>query len=734
MPHSASERPAFDRLAPEIQRWIREQGWEELRGIQSRAIHAILDDPGDVLVAADTAAGKTEAAFLPILTEVCRRTRPGAAILYISPLKALINDQFRRLDLLCDWLEVDVVRWHGDAPQAAKQRALRNPRGIVLITPESIEALLVRRPGDAKGLLGDLEAIIIDESHAFLQGPRGLQLASLLSRIDSLGKTRPRRVGLSATIGDPERAQAWLNPDQPASVTLLRSSSESSELKLQIRAVVREQGEKGGDDLEGEKLVALDRIADHAFSVLRGANNLLFAGSRRSVEAMADRLRARSELADVPNEFFPHHGSLAKGPREELELRLKVGDLPTTAIATTTLELGVDIGSVKSVAQLGAPRSLASLRQRLGRSGRRRGTPAILRIYVREPYLADDLDPLERLSPQVVQSVAAIRLLLERFVEPQGAESSLFSVALQQTLAVIAQDGGARADVLYRRITASAPFRPIEQRDYVALLRHMAAPEQRLIEQSPDGLIMLGETGEKIVANRDFYAVFQSDEEWRLVAAGRTLGTIPLANAVAVGLLLVFGGQRWRIAAIDDHAKVLEVQPHRAGRLPKFENRSVEPLHDRLIAEMKAVYLDDAIPAYLDQAGSDLLTRGRTVFHELGLRSQRFLQVGSDTHVLTWRGSVMNSLLSLSVLAAGLQATPHDLGITVADATPEEVRSLLDRAASVSIEDLSGFVEGLEDAKYDAYIPDLLLRRQWVRAHLPRQSQMTGMLADLAAS
>ena len=176
MPHSASERPAFDRLAPEIQRWIREQGWEELRGIQSRAIHAILDDPGDVLVAADTAAGKTEAAFLPILTEVCRRTRPGAAILYISPLKALINDQFRRLDQLCDWLEVDVVRWHGDAPQAAKQRALRNPRGIVLITPESIEALLVRRPGDAKGLLGDLDAIIIDEIHAFLQGPRACSL------------------------------------------------------------------------------------------------------------------------------------------------------------------------------------------------------------------------------------------------------------------------------------------------------------------------------------------------------------------------------------------------------------------------------------------------------------------------------------------------------------------------------------------------------------------------------
>lgn len=144
---SDSEQTAnFDRLHPEIRRWIWEQKWEELRDVQDRTIKAVLDSSDDVLVAASTAAGKTEAAFLPVLTSVAGRADKGFSVLYVGPLKALVNDQFRRLDLLCERLEVDAVRWHGDAPQSAKDRARRKPRGVVLITPESIEAMLVRRP------------------------------------------------------------------------------------------------------------------------------------------------------------------------------------------------------------------------------------------------------------------------------------------------------------------------------------------------------------------------------------------------------------------------------------------------------------------------------------------------------------------------------------------------------------------------------------------------------------
>jgi ATP-dependent Lhr-like helicase len=365
---------AYDKLHPTIRRWIRDQGWDELREIQARTVNAVLDGDRDILIAATTAAGKTEAAFLPILTQVAERKEPGFSVLYVSPLKALINDQFKRLDELCDNMGIPVVKWHGDAPQADKKRALAKPQGIALITPESIEAMFTRRPADAARLLSTAAFIVIDELHSFLQGPRGLHVASLLRRIDAMSKKAARRVGLSATIGDLPQAAAWLRPAVPHSVEILEAKSDSPELRLQIRGYVEPPELDDPDHAEGvsgaeetARRIALDDIADHLFATLRGTNNLVFGGSRRTVESAADRLRRRCEAAKVPNEFFPHHGSLSKTLREDLEDRLKDAKLPTTAICTSTLELGVDIGSVKSVAQIGSPRSLSSLKQRLGR-------------------------------------------------------------------------------------------------------------------------------------------------------------------------------------------------------------------------------------------------------------------------------------------------------------------------------------------------------------------------------
>jgi len=734
-PSASKGVDSFDRLHPQIRRWIREQGWQELRDVQDRTIQAILGGDTDVLIAASTASGKTEAAFLPVLTRVADRTAPGVSVLYVSPLKALINDQFRRLDMLCERMEIPITRWHGDAPQGAKTRILRAPRGLILITPESVEALLLRRSADAEKLLGSLDFVVIDELHAFLQGPRGLQLASLLSRIELLGGVRPRRIGLSATIGDLALAASWLNPASPGSVAIIESSADGPELRLQVRGYVREPTEAGPDDLEieGEPPKALDRIADHAFEILRGSNNLFFAGSRRSVEALADRFRRRAEAANVPNEFFPHHGSLSKELREELELRLKKGDAPTTAVATTTLELGVDIGSVKSVALLGPPRSLSSLRQRLGRSGRRQGAPAVLRVYVREPHLASDLDPLERLRPDIVQTVAAVRLLLDHFVEPPGLDPAVVSVALHQTLSMIAQRGGARADSLYRSLRSAGPFAEIYSPDYAELLRWMARPEVALLEQAPDGLIMLGEAGERLVAGRDFYAVFESDEEWRLSNGGRTLGVIPLSNVITVGSLLAFAGQRWRVVAVDDRAKVLEVTRHRSGRLPKFDRRSVEPIHDRLAAEMRAVYQSADVPPYLDAVARQLLEEGRQNFVEAQLAVRRYVNAGGDTHVMTWRGFAMNSVLAVLLTAAGLECEAHDLGVTVANATDNEVMGVLGNLTTTpSAQDLSEFVGNLRTAKYDAFAPEPLLRRMWTKTHASACARLPQLIKELS--
>ena len=727
---------SFDRLHPEIRRWIWEQKWEELREVQDRAVRAILDGRGDVLIAASTAAGKTEAAFLPVLTSVADREEDGLSVLYVSPLKALINDQFRRLELLCERMEIDVVRWHGDAPQAAKARTLKNPRGIALITPESIEALFIRRPKEARRLFGAIDYIVVDELHAFLQGPRGLHLASLFRRIDEVSSKRARRVGLSATIGDVGVAARWLNPEAPESVAIVETSAGAPELKLQVRAYVDPPEMEDADGIEDEATprIALDMIADHLFGIMRGSNNLLFAGSRRRVEAMADRLRRRCESAKVPNEFFPHHGSISKELREQLEVRLKKGDLPTSAVATTTLELGIDIGSVKSVAQIGAPRSLASLRQRLGRSGRRKGVPAVLRIYVRERLLAADCDPLDRLRLEVIRAVAAVRLLVAKFVEPPSLDPSVATVVLHQILSIITERGGARADRLYRSICGGGPLGVVDKADFIELLRGMASPEVKLIEQAPDGTIMLGQVGEIVTGKRDFYAIFQSDEEWRLTVGGRTLGTIPIANAVNVGTLLAFAGQRWRVTAVDDRSKVLEVEHHRSARIPKFESLGVELLHDRLAAEMLAVYHDDDVPAYLDQEARHFLDEGRMAFQDMDLGNVRFLQVGNDVHVLLWRGTAMNTVFAMALKASGLECQEHDIGITVADVGIDEVKAIVSRIAempSMNADDIAQFVENLRVAKYDDLVPEPLLRRMWARSHAEYAAQVKSLAQSL---
>lgn len=732
MSTSASEASSYDRLHPEIRRWVRDEGWTGLREIQDTAIRCILGSASDVIIMAGTASGKTEAAFLPLLTKTAEMTGGGLRLLYISPLKALINDQFRRLEPLCDRLGLPLTRWHGDAPQGPKTRLLRAPAGVALITPESIEALLLRRPAEAAKLFRGVHGIVVDELHAFLQGPRGLHLASLLRRIDRITSERPRRVGLSATLGDAAAACRWMDAARPQSVEVLRAPQSGPGVRLQIRGYEEPPEAAGIDEIaEDGANDALSRIADHIFANLRGSNNLAFAASRRTVEALADRLRERSERDRVPEEFFPHHGSLSKELRETLETRLKAGDQPTTAVATTTLELGIDLGSVQSVAQVGAPRSLAGLKQRLGRSGRR-GSPAVLRIYVREDHLVPDADPLDKLRLETIRAVACVRLLQQNWVEPSTEDSSLATVALHQTLSLIASEGGVRPAAAHNLLFGRDSFLAFAPSDYADLLRGAGRQGVDLLEQSSDGILMLGSAGEELVQSRDFYAVFTTDEEWRLVSSGRTLGTVPLTNVLGVGSLIGFAGRRWRVEAVDDRAKVLEVVPHRSGKLPRFDRPANERLHDRLTTTMREVLSDTDVPAYLDAAGREFLEQGRSVYRDLSLERRALISAARDTHVITWRGTAVNSVLSIVLMSAGLEVAVHDVGVTAVDTTPGQLAAVLQHTGECpAMEDLSDFVIGLRTAKLDDFVDENLLRRLWAARNANHRDAVSSVLDHL---
>jgi ATP-dependent Lhr-like helicase len=732
---------AYDKLHPTIRRWIRDQGWDELREIQARTINSVLLGDRDILIAATTAAGKTEAAFLPILTQVAERKELGFSVLYISPLKALINDQFKRLDELCENMGIPVVKWHGDAPQAQKKRALSKPQGIALITPESIEAMFTRRPADAARLLSTAAFIVIDELHSFLQGPRGLHVASLLRRIDAMSQKPARRVGLSATIGDLPQAAAWLRPTVPHSVEILEAKSDAPELRLQVRGYVEPPELDDPDHAEGTsgteetpRRIALDDIADHLFGTLRGTNNLVFGGSRRTVESAADRLRRRSDKAEVPNEFFPHHGSLSKNLREELEDRLKDAKLPTTAICTSTLELGVDIGSVKSVAQIGSPRSLSSLKQRLGRTGRRRGTPSVLRVYVREPNIDQESGILDRLRPNTIRSVAVIRLLLERFVEPAGQVPEIASTLIHQILSVIAERGGIRARPLYDLLCGPGPFASISVSEFADLLRHLASEASKFVEQSSDGTIMLGKEGEQIVQSRNFFAVFESADEWRLTVGGRTLGALPISFPVHKDSLVVFAGQRWIVQDLDEKTNTLFVAPHPGGVVPRFERADGERLHDRLAAEMRLVYLSSDEPAYLDDKARALLAEGREMFRSLGLETTTFVQEEKDLHVFLWRGSQATAVFGAAAAMAGLPGEVHDLGLTLSKTSSSEALTKLKRLAdadSMDATEVAAFVINIAAGKFREQVPEHLARTLWARQNTSEINGIIGMARTL---
>ncbi|MFD0575083.1 DEAD/DEAH box helicase [Dactylosporangium darangshiense] len=408
----------FGRLHPAVQRWVYDQGWRGLRDVQERAVTPILAGDRDVILAAATASGKTEAAWLPIASALLADPdRAGIAAVYIGPLKALINDQHDRLTALFGDHHIAVHRWHGDVPQSQKQRVLRAPSGVLLITPESLEALFVLHGGRIATLFAGLQHVVVDELHSFVGTERGAQLQSLLHRLELVVRRAVPRIGLSATLGDFNAAADFLRPGRGADVAIVEGADDGGEIRLQLRGYVARRPDEGEDPPHETA------IAQHLFETLRGSDNLVFANSRAAVEHYTDRLTRMSELLRVPNEFRPHHGNLAKDIREHVEAQLKDRSTPVTAVCTSTLEMGIDIGSVDSIAQIGPPHHVAALRQRLGRSGRRGDQPAVLRMYVAEHALDGQSSPIDALRVALFQTAAVVDLLLARWYEPPDRDN-----------------------------------------------------------------------------------------------------------------------------------------------------------------------------------------------------------------------------------------------------------------------------------------------------------------------
>jgi ATP-dependent Lhr-like helicase len=734
LPPSSSDSSGFEQLESRIQRWIWAEGWTALRDAQERAVSVLVDADQDVIIAAATAAGKTEAAFLPILTNLLNHDDSPGAVLYISPLKALINDQWARLNHLCEQLEIPVTAWHGDISSSRKHRFLKSSEGVLLITPESLEALFVNRGSSLAGVFKSLRYIVVDELHSFIGSERGKQLQSLMQRVELVAGRQLPRVGLSATLGDMTLGAEFLRPGGAQTVTIIESKHSNQEIQVQVRGYIQppmsdiskaapNPAEDTSSEDEDEQIKANPEfaIADHLYKFLRGSNNLIFPNSRAQVEWYADQLRRRCEQNSIPNEFWPHHGSLSKDLREQTEHALKAGTHPASAICTTTLELGIDIGSIKTVAQIGSPPSVASLRQRLGRSGRRAGEKATLRAYCIESPLKDGSSLSDQLRQGLVQTIAMIRLLARGWFEPPRAQGIHASTLVQQCLSIIAQCGGASAGDLWKSLVTDGAFPNVDKADFVALLKSLG--EHELIIQDSSGLLLPGTIGERLINHYEFYSAFTSDEEFRLVCDGKTLGSVPVSRPLTIDQRIIFGGRRWQVRDVDPQAKVIIVSAARGGAPPKFDGLGAM-VHDAVRQEMRGVLAESSPCPFIDSGAQSLLAEARNTFRALNLGERHLIDSHGKSYLISWLGDYANDALRLLLNHVGMSCENAGLFMEIG-CSPESAQVALAKVAGLDASNLAlilADVENMHREKWDWALPEALLMKSFASISLDIKS------------
>lgn len=698
-----STSASFEILSPGTKRWIYKQGWCTLREAQELAIPAILSQKHDVLITAPTAGGKTEAAFLPVISHLESKGGQGYGALCISPLKALINDQYNRLLSLCECAGTSITAWHGETLYSQKQRSWQKPEGVLLITPESLESLCVRRQNELITRIKDLSFVIVDEFHSFIDRQRGMQLLSLLARIECVIPKPVPRIALSATISDPMVALNILRPDNLFPKMHIDASKSGAKLQLSLKAY---------PFVDPTGTTPVHRMADDLFGKLRGTSNLIFANSRRIVEELSVQLTRLCEDAAVPLEFYPHHGSLSKESRRHVEERLKLGNRPTTAIATSTLELGIDIGDVASVAQIGAPANVSSIRQRLGRSGRRAGQSSTLRIMVASSANKPEATPIDRLEIELFQSIAVTELMLERWIEPPDTSRLHYSTMIQQILSMIAAKGDLTAVSAYHTLCVKGPWRHIDKVKFQQVLRALGA--SNVIAQLTSKELIIGEVGEQILSDRSFYTSFEVPEEYKLFSKGRSLGTLPAVSPILPGQLLVFAGQHWLVASVEADTRVIDLMPAKGGQAPIFGGTS-NSVHKVIRQRMCKLYQSNRVPTYCDDKTQEMIRDARHYYREEGLSNRPRIDTPKYGFWLLWESDRTIETLRIGAIAAGHSAI--SLGPILITNGTERFETIVGEISKIfrskSQQEIVQLLPALPLGKFDKFLSDELLREAY---------------------
>lgn len=719
---------AFDRYAPFVQEYIYRNHWENLRAIQVAAADAIFNTDDNVLLTASTASGKTEAAFFPIITLFSEDMPASIGCIYIGPLKALINDQFLRLNELCDEAGIPVWHWHGDVARSHKEKLMKHPSGILQITPESLEAMLLHKHAAIPRLFGDLRFVVIDEVHSLLRGDRGGQTLCLIERLSRLAGVNPRRIGLSATIGDPEGTGAFLSMGTGRKTIIPKIEAKGIKWRLSMEHFFVKDVQAGEDRTDIEALPVLEEKTDDApenadpgigyiFEHTRGKKCLVFVNSREECETVTTTLRGYCERLHEPDRFLIHHGNLSASFRETAEGIMKDDSQYMTTVTTATLELGIDIGRLERAFQIDAPWTVSSFLQRMGRTGRREAPPEMWFV------IREDEPEIRAMLPATVpwkllQGIALVQLYLEeRWVEPPRLDRLPFSLLYHQTMATLASCGELSPGALADRVLRLSYFHRINREDYRILLRHLIETDH--IQKTEQGGLIVGLAGERVVNSFKFYGVFQENEEYTVRNESQELGTVVLPPPV--GEKLAIAGHVWRVLDVDVKRHLVYCEQVK-GSIPAYFGQCPGDLHTKILQRMRQVLREERSYPYLMKNAVARLDQARFTASRSGVAEKPLICLGGTMWcLLPWIGTYPFLALErfLKIKCAdklGLRnldsARPYYMQFTMkADeetffrVLEEEIRKPIDPMELIYPKELPLF------DKYDEYLPAELLRK-----------------------
>lgn len=719
---------AFDRYAPFVQEYIYQNHWENLRSIQVAAADAIFNTDENVLLTASTASGKTEAAFFPIITLFSEDMPSSVGCIYIGPLKALINDQFSRLNDLCAEADIPVWHWHGDVAQSHKAKLMRHPSGILQITPESLEALLLHKHAAIAKLFGDLRFVVIDEVHSLLRGDRGGQTLCLIERLSRIAGVNPRRIGLSATIGDPEGTGEFLSLGTGRKTIIPKIDAKGSKWRLSMEHFYVKDAQAAEDKQIPGALPVLEEKTDDApanadpgigyiFEHTRGKKCLVFVNSREECEMVTTTLRHYCELNHEPDRFLVHHGNLSASYRETAEGIMKDDSQYMTTVTTATLELGIDIGRLERAFQIDAPWTVSSFLQRMGRTGRRELPPEMWFV------IREDEPEVRAMLPttipwKLLQGIALVQLYLEeRWVEPPRLDRLPFSLLYHQTMSTLASCGELSPRALADRVLRLHYFHRITQEDYRVLLRHLIATDH--IQQTEQGGLIVGLAGERVINSFKFYGVFQESEEYTVRSESQELGTV--VSPPPVGEKLAIAGHVWQVLDVDHKRRLIYCQQVK-GSVPAYFGQCPGDLHTKILTRMRQVLQEDRQYPYLMKNAVARLEQARFTAAHSGAAEKTLINLGGNMWcLLPWVGTytflTMERFLKIKCAdRLGLRnldsARPFFIQFTMkADESAffrvlaEEIRKPIDPMELVYPKELPLF------DKYDEYLPEELVKK-----------------------